>query len=71
MVTAVPEELPVAITVQGHSVRNLSCPRLPLDDQACAAGRRPKVRVDRKLPLRDALVVVQFDVAVTQVGAPR
>jgi hypothetical protein len=67
----VPDELPVAITVQGHSVRNLSCPCLPVDDQACAAGRVPKMRVNQNLARRDSLVLVQFDMTATQVGAPR
>jgi len=68
----VPGDLPVAITVRGHSVRNLSCPCLPMDDRACAAGPQPRVRVNRNLARRDALVVVQFDVAaVNSVGAPR
>jgi hypothetical protein len=71
MVVGVPEELPVAITVRGHSVLNLSCPGLPVDDQACAAGPRPNVRVNRHLLRRDALVLVQLDLAATGVGAPR
>ncbi len=71
LVTGVPDELPVAITVRGHAVRNLSCPRLPIADQACAAGHPPKWRVNRNLPRRDALVAVQFDISATQVGAPQ
>jgi hypothetical protein len=71
MATGVPEELPVAITVRGHSIRNLSCPRLPIDDQSCAAGRSPRLRVERNLARRDALVLVQFDISATQVGAPQ
>jgi hypothetical protein len=69
MATDVPDELPVAITVRGHSVRNLSCPRLPIDGQACAAGRSPKLRVEPNLARRDALVLVQFDISATQLGA--
>jgi hypothetical protein len=71
MVVEVPEEFPVAIAVRGQSVRNLSCPCLPVDDQACAAGPRPKMRVNRNLALRDAMVLVQFDLGDTGVGAPR
>ena len=71
LVTGVPEDLPVAINVRGHFVRNLSCPLLPMDDQACAAGHPPKWRVNRKLPRRAALVAVQFDISATQVGAPQ
>jgi hypothetical protein len=70
LLTGVPDELPVAITIRGHSIRNLSCPCLAQDDQACAAGRQPKLRVNRNLARRDALVEVQFDIPVTQVGAP-
>ena len=68
---AVPDELPVAITVRGHSVLNLSCPCLPVDDQACAAGGQSKMRVNQNLARRDALVLVQFDIPTTKVGAPR
>jgi hypothetical protein len=71
VVVGVPDELPVAITVRGHSVLNLSCPCLPVDDQACAAGPRPNLRVNRNLPRRDALILVQLDLAATGVGAPR
>ena len=71
LVTGVPDELPVAVTVRGDSVRNLSCPCLPLDDQACAAGPAPKVRVNQNLRRKDALVVVQFDLGVAGVGGPR
>jgi hypothetical protein len=70
LVTGVPDELPVAITVRGHSVLNLSCPRLPIANQACAVGARPRMRVDRNLTRRDALVLVQFNIPATRVGAP-
>jgi hypothetical protein len=60
----------VAITVRGHSVLNLSCPRLPIADQSCAAGAQPRLRVDRDLARRDALVLVQFNISTTRVGAP-
>jgi hypothetical protein len=71
LVTGVPDGLAVAISVRGHSVRNLSCPRLPQDDQACAAGQQPRLRVNRNLARRDALVEVQFDITAAQVEAPR
>ena len=71
LVTAVPDELPVAVTVRGHSVLNLSCPCLPMDDRACAAGPTPKVRVNQNLRRKDALVVVQFNLAATGEGASR
>jgi hypothetical protein len=69
--TGVPDELPVAITVKGHSLLNLSCPCLQVDDQACAAGGASTMRANQYLARRDALVLVQFDIAPTQVGAPR
>jgi hypothetical protein len=71
LVTGVPAELPVAVTVRGHSVRNLTCPRLPIADWACAAGPQPNMRVNRNLPRRDALVAAQLDLTATRVGAPR
>jgi hypothetical protein len=71
IVIGVPEQLPVAITVRGHSVLNLSCPCLPEDDQTCAAGRQPRIQVNRNLIRRDALVEVQFNLAATRFGAPR
>jgi hypothetical protein len=71
LVTGVPADLPVAITVRGHSVRNLTCPRLPIEDWACAAGPQPNVRVNRNLPRRDALVAAQLDLTAPRVGAPR
>src|SRR4051812_33525212 len=70
LVTGVPNELPVAITVRGHSVLNLSCPRLPIANQACAAGVPPRLRVNPDLTLRNALVLVQFNIPATRVGAP-
>ena len=71
LVTGVPDELPVAVTVRGPSVLNLSCPRLPMADQSCAAGARPRLRVDRDLARQDALVLVQFNISTTRVGAPQ
>jgi hypothetical protein len=71
LLTGVPDELPVAVTVRGHSVRNLSCPYLPRNDRSCAAGPAPAMRVNQNLRRRDALVEVQFDLTATRVGAPR
>ena len=71
LVTSVPDELPVAITVRGDAVLNLSCPCLPMANRACAAGPTPKVRVNQNLRRKDALVVVQFNLAATGAGAPR
>jgi hypothetical protein len=71
LATGVPAELPVAITVRGRNIRNLSCPCLTQDAQACAAGRLPRLRVNQNLARRDALVEVQFDITATQVEAPR
>jgi hypothetical protein len=71
LVTGVPAELPVAITVRGHSVRNLTCPRLPMAEWACAAGSQPNLRVNRNLPRVDALVAAQLDLTAPRVGAPR
>jgi hypothetical protein len=34
---------------------------LRLREQACSAGRPPRLRVNRKLPWRNAVIVVQFD----------
>jgi hypothetical protein len=70
-IAGVPDQLPVAITVRGHSVLNLSCPCLPEDDRTCAAGRQPRVQVNGPLSRRDALVEVQFNLAATRFGAPR
>jgi hypothetical protein len=71
LVTGMQEDLPVAISVRGRSVRNLSCPRLPTADQACAAGSQPRLRVNRNLARRDAVIEVQFDITAAQVEAPR
>lgn len=61
LIASAPGDLPVAIIVTGRSVRNLTCPHLRLSEQACAAGRQPRLRVDRSLPLRDARIQVQLD----------
>lgn len=61
VVKAPDSTLPIAFHVSGHAVLNLACPQLPLKDRACAAGKAPKLRVGRALPLSNAVVVVQFD----------
>ena len=61
LTSRMPGDTPVAITVLGYAVRNLGCVRLPVDQQACIAGERPKARVNRNLPFRAALVQVQLD----------
>ena len=54
-------DLPVAIRVNGPAVLNIECPQLRLSERACAAGKAPTMRVNRMLPLSDAVVVVQLD----------
>jgi hypothetical protein len=57
----VPANLPVRIRVTGQAVLNLVCPSLRLSKQACSAGSPPKLRVNRNLPWRQALVLVQLN----------
>ena len=57
----VPANLPVRIRVNGQAVLNLVCPSLRLSKQACSAGSPPKLRVNRNLPWRQALVLVQLN----------
>jgi hypothetical protein len=61
LTAGVPAELPVRIVVLGREVRNLQCPHLPLAEQACAAGSRTRMRVNRALPWQSAMVLVQLD----------
>jgi hypothetical protein len=61
LTAGVPADLPVQIMVTGPEVRNLQCPHLPVSDQACAAGSRTRMRVNRALPWRAAMVLVQLD----------
>jgi hypothetical protein len=61
LVESVPSTLPVALRISGSTVLNIECPVLRLREQACSAGRRPHLRVNRKLPWRSAVIVVQFD----------
>jgi hypothetical protein len=61
LVEGVPKTLPVALRISGSTVINIGCPVLRLREQACSAGRPPRLRVNRKLPWRNAVIVVQFD----------
>lgn len=63
LVSRVPGDLPVAILTPGQAVRNVSCVLPPDPPMPCFAGHRPKVRVAQPLPHRDALVLVQLDLA--------
>ncbi|MGI8417225.1 MAG: hypothetical protein ACR2P2_13690 [Nakamurella sp.] len=55
--------LPVQIAVIGSRIRNLACPALALDERSCAVGELPELRVNRALPWRDSIVVVQLDLS--------
>lgn len=55
--------LPVQIAVIGSRIRNLECPALTLDERSCAVGELPELRVNRALPWRDSIVVVQLDLS--------
>lgn len=61
LVGGVPAQLPVQVVVIGRAVLNLVCPNLPLSEQTCAAGAIPRMWVNRLLPWRSALVVIQLD----------
>jgi hypothetical protein len=61
VVDGVPKTLPVALRISGNTVLNIGCPALRLREQACSAGRPPQLRVNKKLPWRSAVIVVQFD----------
>jgi hypothetical protein len=61
LVEGVPQTLPVALRISGSTVLNIGCPALRLREQACSAGRPPDLRVNRPLPWRSAVIVVQFD----------
>lgn len=66
LVAGAPEDLPVAMLVSGNTVLNIECPVLRLRDRACSMGRPPNLRVKRKLPWRNAVIVVQFDLPRAQ-----
>jgi len=61
IVAGVPPDLPVAISVHGLAVLNLRCPHLNLSEQACSAGAKEKLRVNRLLPWQQSVIVVQFN----------
>jgi hypothetical protein len=61
LTSGVPPDLPVATAVPGRTVLNLRCPHLPLGEQACSAGSDGNLRVNRTLPWRQSVVVVQLD----------
>lgn len=67
LVSQLPDDLPVAVFLQGKAVSNVNCVRLPADQQTCFGGERPTVRVNQNLAYRDALVQVQLDLQL----APR
>lgn len=59
--TQVDGSLPVSVAVVGDAVRNLQCPLLSAELQACAAGDLPRLTVDPPIPADDALILVQLD----------
>lgn len=71
LVSGVRDDLPVAMSFPGEAVRNLRCVSLPVDQEACFAGRRPHVRVNQNLRHREALVLVQLDLQRAPRGGPR
>jgi hypothetical protein len=66
LLAGAPENLPVAMMVSGSTVLNIECPVLRLRDRACSIGQPPNLRVKRKLPWRNAVIVVQFDLPRAQ-----
>jgi hypothetical protein len=62
LVAAVPQNLRVAMIVPGSTVLNIECPARRLPENACSAGRPPRVRVKGTLDQNNAVIVVQFDV---------
>jgi hypothetical protein len=61
LVAGVPGDLPVDVVVMGRSVRNLGCPSSEMVRRPCAAGQLPRLTVNRSLPHRTALIIVQLD----------
>jgi hypothetical protein len=61
LVEGIPKTLPVALRISGNTVLNIGCPALRLREQACSSGSPPHLLVNRKLPWRSAVIVVQFD----------
>ncbi|HSU36669.1 MAG TPA: hypothetical protein VLJ88_13505 [Propionibacteriaceae bacterium] len=66
LVAGVPGDLPVDVVVMGRSVRNLGCPSSEMVRRPCAAGQLPRLTVNRSLPHRTALVIVQLDLPAPQ-----
>jgi hypothetical protein len=62
LVTAVPQDLRVAMMVPGSTVLNIECPARQLPESACSLGRQPRIRVKGTLDHNKAIIVVQFDV---------
>lgn len=54
-------DLPVQVLVPGPSVRNVTCPLLPVSERLCGAGTTPDLRVAEALPAAEAVVVAQVD----------
>jgi hypothetical protein len=54
------------MVVSGASVLNIECPVLRLSKRACSIGEPPNLRVKRKLPWRNAVIVVQVDLPRAQ-----
>jgi hypothetical protein len=62
LIAGVPSDLPVAISVRGRTVLNLSCPSLrSMGDQACSAGTIGNLRVNRVLVWRHSIVIAQLN----------
>jgi hypothetical protein len=61
LTSGMPDTLAVAVVVLGDEVRNLSCPGLSLEEQSCAVGAPPLLRLRTDLPWRTAIVVIQLD----------
>ena len=66
LVAGASEDLPVAMIVSGNTVLKHRVPVLRLRDRACSIGRPPNLRVKRKLPWTNAVIVVQFDLPRAQ-----
>jgi hypothetical protein len=54
--------LPVQISSVGAGVLNISCPQLPPDQRACAAGSAPAMSVRSGMTAASSTVVIQFNV---------
>lgn len=69
--TSLPAQRPVAVSFRAEAIRNLRCPSLPIDEQSCVAGKRPRLRVNQNLERQYALVLVQLDLQAGQGDGPR